>query len=309
LSIGVAMFPDDSDDENQLISYADASMQEAKRRGRNGFYFFDDKIKEKLKKSTSVIGDIERAFIDEEIVLYFQPQIDLNSGEIRGAEVLSRWSHPSRGFLYPGEYLSIIESTPFMLKYDEYIIKKSFEQLYRWQRDGFMIYLSLNISAMEFSNSGFLSMIKDLLKKYPIDTKYLEFEITETIELGDMGKSIMILQNLKNFGFNIALDDFGTGYSSLSYLRRLPFDVLKIDREFIKDIESNYDDVIIVKLIIKIANLLNKKVVAEGIENKEQEELLRGLGCEFAQGFYYSQAISLEEFEIFAKSRRGLKWK
>jgi len=303
VSLGVALFPIHANDSETLLKYADAAMYEAKRAGKNRCQVFNDIIKKQLDETLTIVKDLEKALEREsEIVLYFQPQIDLKSGLVRGAEVLSRWKHPKRGLLFPSSYIPIVENTPLMLKYDDYVLEKSFKQLHKWQNSGKNWTLSVNISAMQFNNNELTNKLKKLLKRYPIDPSFMELEITETIEMDDINKSIMVLQHIKNMGFKISIDDFGIGYSSLSYLKRLPFDVIKIDREFIKDMhQRDDDDVIVVKLIIQIAKTLEKEVVAEGPDIKEHIDILKSLDCDYAQGFYYSKAIAKDEFEEFVE--------
>ena len=303
VSLGVALFPAHTDDSETLFKYADAAMCEAKRLGKNRYKIFNDIIKTQFDETLTIVKDLEKALDHEnEIVLYFQPQIDLKSGSVRGAEVLSRWNHPKKGLLFPGSYIPIVENTPLMLKYDNYILEKSFKQLYEWQKSGKYWTLSVNLSAMQFNNNELTCKLKKLLKKYPIDPSFMDLEITESIEMDDINKSIMVLQHIKSMGFKISIDDFGTGYSSLSYLKRLPFDLIKIDREFIKDMHQHDDDIVVVKLIIQIAKTLEKEVVAEGPDLKDHIDILKSLDCDFVQGFYYSKAITKNEFEEFVKS-------
>jgi len=303
-SIGIALYPDDATEPETLLQYADAAMFEAKKLGKNRYQFFNSKIRSRLNEHLRIVEDIKDALrVEDQIRLYFQPQIELSTGKMRGAEVLTRWMHPKKGLLFPNSYIPIIESSALMLEYDRYVLKMAFKQLYEWSKEGKVWKLGVNLSAQQFNDKSLIDRLNELLKQYPIDPSLIELEITETLQLEDVETSIMMLQDIKNLGFKISIDDFGTGYSSLSYLKRLPFDVIKIDREFIKDMHLDSDDIVIVKLMIQIAKTLEKEVVAEGPDMEEHIKILKELSCDYAQGFYYSKAIELKEFERYAESK------
>ena len=304
-SLGVALYPDNATDPETLLQYADAAMYEAKKLGKNRYQFFNSSIKLRLNERLKIIEEIKEALKkDDQIKLYFQPQIDLATGKVRGAEVLTRWNHPVKGLLFPNSYIPVIESSSLMTEYDRYVLKMVFEQQYKWCNEKEERWtLGVNLSAGQFNNRNLIDNLKELLKEYPIDPGLIELEITETLQMEDVEQSIRMLQEIKNLGFKVSIDDFGTGYSSLSYLKRLPFDVIKIDREFIKDMHNNSDDIVIVKLMIQIAKTLEKEVVAEGPDTEEHIKILKSLSCDYAQGFYYSKAIEAKEFEIYAESK------
>ena len=309
-SIGVSLYPDNATDPETLLQYADAAMYEAKKMGKNRYQFFNSSIKLRLNEHLQIIEEIKEALKKEDqIKLYFQPQIDLSTGMVRGAEVLTRWLHPVKGLLFPNSYIPAMESSALMAEYDEYVLKMVFKQQYKWLNEKERWTLGVNLSAQQFNNRNLIDSLKKLLKEYPIDPALIELEITETLQMEDVEQSIKMLHEIKNLGFKVSIDDFGTGYSSLSYLKRLPFDVIKIDREFIKDMHCNSDDIVIVKLMIQIAKTLEKEVIAEGPDTKEHIEILEALSCDYAQGFYYSKAIDAEEFEVYAKNknRKGVR--
>ena len=305
-SLGVALYPDNATDPETLLQYADAAMYEAKKLGKNRYQFFNSSIKLRLNEHLQIIEEIKEALKkDDQIKLYFQPQIDLATGKVRGAEVLTRWKHPVKGLLFPNSYIPAIESSALMAEYDRYVLKMVFKQQHKWCNEKKERWtLGVNLSAQQFNDRSLIDNLKELLKEYPTDPSLIELEITETLQMKDVEKSIRMLHEIKNLGFKVSIDDFGTGYSSLSYLKRLPFDVIKIDREFIKDMHHNSDDIVIVKLIIQIAKTLEKEVVAEGPDTEEHIKILKALSCDYAQGFYYSKAIEPKEFEIYAESKR-----
>ena len=300
-SLGIALYPDDSTDSEMLLQYADAAMYEAKKLGKNRYQFFNSSIRLRLNEQLQIIEEIKEALkVEDQIRLYFQPQIELATGKVRGAEVLTRWLHPKKGLLFPSDYMPVIESSALMIEYDRYVLKMAFKQLYDWcNKKGTKWTLGINLSARQFNDKSLIGVLEELLKLYPIDSSLIELEITETLQMQDIEASIKMLEEIKKLGFKVSIDDFGTGYSSLSYLKRLPFDVIKIDREFIKDMHKDPDDIVIVKLMIKIAKTLEKEVIAEGLDMEEHIKILKELSCDYAQGFYYSKAITPKEFEEY----------
>ncbi|WP_187647643.1 sensor domain-containing protein [Nitrosophilus labii] len=303
-SIGISTFPDDSLDAEELIKYADTVMYESKKNGKNRYNFFDVSIKKSMENYHEITKDLKEALKkDNEIRLYFQPKISLTYREIVSAEVLSRWMHPIKGLMYPNEYIHIAENSNLIIEYDNYIIEKSFAQIKEWENSEFsLLSLSVNISARQFKSKEFLSKIEELLKVYKIDPKKIEFEITETLAMDNIENSIEILEKIKKLGFKISIDDFGSGYSSLNYLKRLPYDTIKIDREFIKDLHIDNDDIIITKLIVQLAKTLNKKAVAEGVEIDEHIKILKSIGCDFVQGYYFAKPMDKEDFLDYVKN-------
>ena len=301
-SIGCALAPKHTEVGDQLLQYADAAMYAAKERGKNRYCCYDEEIGKRLIEQLRIVEEVERAIDGEygRIVLYFQPQIDISSGEVRGAEVLTRWEHPERGLLFPGEYIPTIERSPVMFEYDRFVIRAAFAQLAEWMERGYRWKIGLNLTAHQFNDGKLLQFFDDLVRRYGVDPALVELEVTESLPMEDVEVSIARLKALKEMGFRISIDDFGTGYSSLSYLKRLPFDVLKIDREFIKDLHEDEEDVVIVKLMIQIARTLGKSVVAEGPEMEEHIRILKALSCDYAQGYYYSKPIPTEAFVAFA---------
>ena len=301
-SIGAALFPDDAQDADTLIRYADTAMYEAKRSGKNRVLFFNDEIRRKIEERRDLVEDLKKALnVENQITLYFQPQIDLQNGSVIGAEILTRWHHPTRGLLFPNEYIPLIEGSEMMNQYDDYVIEMAFRQLQKWNdRFDDKWRVGINLSAGQFSTPRLIENLKKNIRKYTVDPSRIDLEITESLPMQDVTSAIEMLENIKALGFSVSIDDFGTGYSSLSYLQRLPFDVIKIDREFIKDLHWNRDSRVIVGLMIQMGKTLGKKTIAEGLDTKEHIAILKELGCDYAQGFYYSKAVSEEAFVEFA---------
>ena len=303
-SIGCAIFPDDSEDEEELLKFADIAMYEAKNKGKNNCAFINEELKKQVDEYYNITSELKKALKkDNELVLFFQPKIDIKNKKIEGAEGLIRWYHPTRGLLSPFYFIPHAEKSNLIVQIDRYVMKKAFETLKKWQKGAFKDYvLAINISANEFRQRDFVSNLKNLLNEYKIDPAKLEIEITETLSMQNISYAISVLEEVKALGFKIALDDFGTGYSSLNYLKKLPFDTLKIDQTFIRDLETDNDDLVITKLIIQIANVLNKKTVAEGVETKKLLEIVEDLGCDIAQGYYFSPPLEEKKFIEYCKN-------
>jgi len=249
---------------------------------------------EKYNLSKSLCHAID----NNELLLHYQPKIDGKAGELIGMEALVRWQHPEKGLLYPSVFIPSAEETGLIKYLDEWVLNRACNQLKSWQKLGYdKIRLSVNLSAWHFKDQHLPDIINNVLTKTGIDASYLELEITETIAMENLQYTANILRKLIEMGVNISIDDFGTGYSSLNYLKHFPINYLKIDQSFIADISADKNTRSIVKAIIEVAHALNLKVIAEGIETKEQLELLRGLGCDELQGFYISKPLPVEEAE------------
>ncbi len=302
-SIGAAIYPIHGKDTETLLRNADAAMYEAKRSGKNHYLIFNESIRRRLSDRMLVMEEIEEALKHGEIELFFQPQINLKSGEVKGAEVLTRWNHPKKGLIFPGDYIPIIEETDLVIEYDHYVIKKTCQVLKEWSKSSFSsLALSVNLSARHFNSRNLQLKMQQVLEEHEVSAEKIELEITETLSMENVDFAMSILQNLKDIGYMIAIDDFGTGYSSLNYLKKLPFDYLKIDRGFISDIDKFEDNATIVKLIIQMAHTLGKKVIAEGPEKEEHIHLLKALECDFAQGYYYAKPMNRKMFEDYVVS-------
>ncbi len=307
-SIGICIYPDDSEKVEDLLTNADLAMYEAKKEGKNRYRFFDEKMKERFERYNTIAHYLQESLQKrDEILLYFQPKLNFETLKVESAEVLVRWNHPELGFVFPDTFIPVAERSDLIIELDHYILKRSFESLEQWQQDPLLskLYLSVNISGREFYDPHFIDYLKELLQTHPIDPSKIEIEITETVSMEDAEFTKKTLKEIKSLGFRIALDDFGTGYSSLNYLKQIPFDTLKIDKSFVQDIDKDEDDLKIVTLIINIAKSFSKETVAEGVETKRHEEILRDLACNMAQGYLYSKAVDKEQFRIFVNQQNS----
>ena len=296
-SVGVAIFPQDARDGPTLLKHADAAMYQAKNAGRNAFEFYVEGMASFARERLELESGLRRALDRGEFVVHYQPKVDTQTGRINGAEALIRWMHPTRGMVPPGDFIPLAEETGMILPIGEWVLREACRQLRRWHDAGFgRLRMSVNLSAEQFQQGNLVSMVKSALKDAGIDPTYLILELTESSVMRDAERSVRILTQLAALGVRISVDDFGTGYSSLSYLRRLPLHKLKIDRSFIRDIETSRDDAQIVRAIVSMAHSLKLEVTAEGVENEAQYAFIRELGCEQYQGFLCSAPVPPEDF-------------
>jgi len=301
-SMGVAIFPDDSDNLEELLQFADIAMYDAKKKGKNRYSFISKELQEEVKNFYLLIDDLKKALKNEnELVLYFQPKIDINKNKVIGVEALIRWQHPTKGLLTPYYFIEAAEKGNLINLIDSYVLRKSVRYIKEWQDDEDLKDLSIavNISATKFNEISFVDEVKDLLKEYKIIPSKLEIEITETLSMQNLSYTLETLCKIKSLGIKIALDDFGTGYSSLSYLKKIPFDILKIDQVFVKDLLEDSDDFQITQMIVEISKILNKTTVAEGVENREILETIRKLGVYIIQGYYFAKPMSESDLKTF----------
>lgn len=304
-SIGISVYPVDGQDAEVLIKSADTAMYRAKENGRNNYQFFKPDMHVRAVERQSLEAGLRRSLERKELVLHYQPQINLATGEIAGAEALLRWMHPDRGLVPPGQFVPIAEDCGLIVPITRWVLREACGQARAWMDAGLHpIPVAVNISTVDLRTKDFVEGVRGILKDTRLEPRYLELELTERVLLEDGKSAIPVLQALKALGVRLAVDDFGTGYSNLSYLRRLPFDTLKIGRSFVRDINVNADDVAIVSAVISIGNILGKRVVAEGIETREQLEFLQFQCCDEGQGHYFSPAVIAEHFSQLLKARK-----
>lgn len=295
-SVGIACFPEDAANSDDLLVRADAAMYKAKQAGGASVAFFTQDILVEASSRLTIAAELKRAIAEQELVLYLQPQVDGDSGEVVGAEALLRWHHPVKGFLTPAAFIDVAEQTRAIRLVTSWLVKEVFGIIRRWEQAGLELFLSFNISALDLADNELLERMTEELRRQPINPANVELEIVESAIIENFQSASAILSKLREMGFHVAIDDFGTGYSSLAYLDKLPVDKLKIDREFTSKLESG-EGAGIVKSIIDLAANFKLRVLAEGVETYEQEQLLRSLGCNRVQGFYYSKPVPLDEFE------------
>ncbi|EKQ55402.1 MULTISPECIES: bifunctional diguanylate cyclase/phosphodiesterase [unclassified Clostridium] len=289
-SIGISLSPDHGIDYNTLLKNADAAMYEAKKNGKNECDFFDDNLSAELNRVYSLQKGLRTALQNNEFYVMFQPKVSLDDSLVNGFEALARWESNEFGPVSPAEFIPIAESSKMIIPIGSFVLEEVFKKikcLLMEGNDNFKI--AVNLSEIQFREDVVLSDFKRLIKKYRINPKYIEVEITESVLMKSFEKNVRILQEIKRLGVSIALDDFGTGYSSLNYLTKLPIDVLKIDRSFVIDLMNNPKNKCIVENIINLSHQLGIEVVAEGVEEKSQVEYLRTILCDVVQGYYFSQ--------------------
>lgn len=307
-SIGTALFPEHGTDAVELLKKADTAMYEVKKQGKNGHLFYTPDFDVQLLENIELESDLRKAIERNELVVYYQPQFHADNNRMIGVEALVRWNHPTKGMLSPGLFIPIAEETGMIYEIGTWVLREACRQMKKWHEEGGpLIPVSVNLSSHQFHQRNLVDYIKNILEETQLAPKYLELEITESMMM-DPAVSISILRELNKIGTRISLDDFGTGYSSLSYLKKFPIHKLKIDRSFITDLSSNDNDKAIVATIISMAQHLKLEVIAEGIETKDQLDILTENQCKEIQGYYYSRPLSAAEVEkvFFIPSREQL---
>lgn len=297
-SIGISLYPGDGDDVDTLLRNADAALYQAKDGGRNNYQFYTAELNAKAFERLSVETDLRRAVSRREFSLHYQPQIDVNTGKLIGAEALLRWQHPKLGTVFPARFVSIAEDSGLIVPIGEWVIEEACRQNKAWQDAGHPpIPVAVNISAVQFRRENFVETVTRILAETGLSPQCLELEITESVVMHDAQRVVEQLVRLKEVGVQLAIDDFGTGYSSLSYLKRFPVDKLKIDMSFVREIPADSDAAAIAAVIIGIGRTLGLQVIAEGVETIEQLPALKAQGCNQAQGYYFSRPLPPEQFQ------------
>ena len=292
-SIGIVTYPDDGTDAETLMKHADFAMYHAKDNGRDNRQFFKRDLNMRALVRRSLENGLRYALEREELMLQYQPKINLETGDIVGVEALIRWLHPDLGLVSPAEFIPIAEECGLMVPIGQWVLGQACHQAQAWQDIGLApIRIAVNISAVELRAKDFLKRVSVTLAETGLEPRFLELELTETFLVQDSTATLAVLQDLKQLGLNLALDDFGTGYSSLNHLKRFPIDTLKIDRSFVRTITTNSDDASIVCAVISMGRNLHMRVVAEGVETRAQLSFLQDRGCPFGQGYYFSQPLT-----------------
>jgi EAL domain-containing protein (putative c-di-GMP-specific phosphodiesterase class I) len=297
-SLGVTLFRGDGIASEDLIKQADLAMYKSKEAGRHAVRFFDPDMETAINARSMLEKELNEAWSAREFELYYQPQID-SAGAVEGAEALMRWRHPRRGLVMPGEFIPLAEDTGLILLLGQWAIDQACTQLAEWARRPSMRHfkIAVNVSAKQFHQADFVEKVRSALRRAGVDAGRLVLELTESVLVRDVQDVIDKMGQLKKAGVGFALDDFGTGYSSLAYLKRLPLEQLKIDRSFVRDVLVDDNDASIAKMIVALAHSLDLEVIAEGVETIGQRDFLAGLGCQHFQGYLYSPALAIEDFE------------
>lgn len=297
-SIGISVFPDDGRDFETLVRNADAAMYHAKSAGRNSYKFYTADLNARAREILEIESQLRYALDRDEFVLHYQPQVDLKTGEIIGAEALIRWQHPELGLLGPVRFIEVAEERGFIVQIGNWVIQEACRQLAQWRRQGLpRISLAVNLSTLQFRQQDLAVHLQRALSAHGLVGSDLDVEVTESVIMDDVETTIHTIDRIKSMGLQLSIDDFGTGYSSLSYLKRFKADKLKIDRSFVRDIPMDADDSAIARAIINMAKNLNMTVIAEGVETIEQWKFLDREGCHAAQGYLLAKPVPAKEFE------------
>ena len=305
-SIGIALFPQDGDDVTVLMKDADTAMYRSKAAGRNTFRFFDAEMDGAAVERLKLEAALRHALDNSEFELYYQPKIELASGKISGAEALIRWNSPERGLVSPDIFIPLAEETGLIVNIGDWVIERACQQLADWEARGAQpVTVAVNVSARQFLDPAFASKVSALLARYHLEPTLLEVELTESTVMADPERAVSQFLHLREVGISVSVDDFGTGYSSLAYLKRLPLDTIKIDRSFIRSVDSESDNAAIVKAIIGLGGALGMSTIAEGVETLAEEQHLQEAGCHNAQGFKYAKPLPAAEFEAWVLGNGG----
>ncbi len=297
-SIGISIYPDDGSNADTVIQNADTAMYYAKTSGRNNYQFFKAEMNASAVQRLFIENSLRHAMKRGEFLLHYQPQIDLASGAMSGAEALIRWRDPDRGIIYPEQFVAIAEDCGLIIPIGKSALREACMQVARWLKAGLpAVPVAVNISAVEFRHKDFLAGVSEILEETGIEPRYLELELTESVLMQDAESSVSILSALKAMGVQLAIDDFGTGYSSLAYLKRFPIDILKIDQSFVRDVATDSNDAAIVNAVIGMGKNLRQRVIAEGVETPGQLAFLKTRECDAGQGYLFSRPLPTEAFE------------
>ncbi|MBD0335177.1 MAG: EAL domain-containing protein, partial [Cyanobacteria bacterium Co-bin13] len=299
-SMGIALFPQDGEDLTTLLQNADAAMYRAKEQGRNNYQFYTTTLNSEASQRLTLENSLHHALERQEFVIHYQPQINVDTGQVIQVEALLRWQHRELGLISPQTFIPLAEETGLIVAIGEWVLRQACRQSRRWQQAGLPnLRVAVNLSARQLQHPSLVATIKAILRESDLQPQTLELEITETAAMRDVDTTIETLQTLRRIGVRISMDDFGTGYSSLSYLKKFPLHGLKIDRAFVRDVAQNAQDRAMVMAIIAMTRGLHLNVVAEGVETQDQLTCLRSMGCAEMQGFLFSHPLPAEEITAY----------
>lgn len=306
VSIGIAHYPSDGEDIQTLLKHADVAMYSAKQSGRHNFQFFVPEMNERAMKRLELEHALRRGIDRGELILHFQPQLDLPSGKVNGCEALVRWLRPEHGMVPPMDFIPLAEESGLILPLGDWVLREACLQQVRWAAEGIHIMMAINISALQFQQADFIQKVADTIRETGANPRLIELEITESALLASTEQLIAQLESVRELGVSLALDDFGTGYSCLAYLKRLPIERLKIDRSFIKDLPGDAEDAAIALATISMARDLGMEVVAEGVENLAQSDYLSARNCRSIQGYFVCKPMPAETLTLWLREQLGL---
>lgn len=297
-SIGIAKFPENGLDSDTLLRHADTAMYAAKKSGKNRYALFSEEMNDDLREHIEMESELKDAIrAENQLMLYYQPIVDLKTGALIGTEALARWNHPTKGFIPPSDFISVSEKSDLIIELSDKLLNIAFKQAQSWEKKPDAPYLSVNISVKQFAKEDFVDHMIVLLQTFQINAHNILLEFTESVMLDSTNETFLKFEKLKKIGFQIGIDDFGTGYSSMGYIHKLPIDILKIDRTFVIDVIKNNKSQAIVSAITKLSSSLGIKTIAEGVEQEEDADWLKAFDCDFGQGYLYDQPLPIEAFE------------
>jgi len=299
--IGMSIFPNDAQTVDEALHNASIALSHARDKGNNHFFFFDNDMNAQVMQRMTIENELHQALANQEFNLVFQPQIDLQRGDIIGLESLIRWNNPTLGRIPPDRFIPIAEQTGQIVEIGEWVLHEACLNAKKWVDQGYINRIAVNVSVVQFNHLGFKNTVAKILASTQLPAQHLELEITETSLMQDADKALEILNDIKKLGVKLAIDDFGTGYSSLAYLKKYPIDHIKIDKTFVDDTPEDKSNTSIVKAVIAISQNLKLNVTAEGVETKEQADFLRSINCTEAQGYYYSKPVDADEITQLAQ--------
>ncbi|OYY93450.1 MAG: hypothetical protein B7Y41_11850 [Hydrogenophilales bacterium 28-61-23] len=304
VSIGVAIYPRDDTDISRLMAKADAAMYEAKATGRNGFRVYVEGKALFDPSRLSLESELRQAIDQGDLELFYQPQVDITTQQLRGVEALVRWRHPVRGMISPLEFIPLAEECGLILRLGEWVLREACRQLHDWDERGYApMRMSINVSAVQFQQANFVVVLKTVLEESRVNPAFIELELTESVLMHNVEEVLVTLMEIRALGVSLAIDDFGTGYSSLNYLRRFPINRLKIDQSFVRDIEHTPANESITKAIIALAESLSLEIVAEGIEKTTERAVLENLGCTEGQGYFFAKPLSATDVSVWIETQ------
>jgi diguanylate cyclase (GGDEF)-like protein len=308
-SIGISIYPFDNTNVNQLLQNADNALYQAKQKGRNNYQFYSAQMNAKLQERLNLERELHKALKRGELLLHYQPRVDLHSGRMIAVEALLRWQSSTLGLISPAKFIPIAEENGLIVPIGEWVLRHACIQNQIWQMSGLPpLRMAVNLSARQFEQQNLVELVTEVLEETGLEANYLELEITESLVMNDVQQSIAILKQLHERGIALALDDFGTGYSSLNYLKRFPIDTLKIDQSFVRHITSDPNDAAVIRAIIALGSSLQLNITAEGVETQEQLDYLIVHRCDEVQGYYFSRPVPADSVRtLLEKDQNFLK--
>jgi EAL domain-containing protein (putative c-di-GMP-specific phosphodiesterase class I) len=295
----MAFFPEDGKEALELMKHADTAMYAAKASGKGVYRFFQPEMLENLNQRIGLETELRHAIEDGALVLHYQPKVCVTDGKLRGVEALVRWPHPERGMIMPQDFIPVAEESGLIVSLGNWVLEEACRQAAEWQSRGLHITVAVNVSARQITKDRLAERIANLLERHSLPPTALQIELTETALLTAPEVATDTLNRLREMGMVIAIDDFGTGYSSLARMRRLPIDLVKIDRSFIENVDSDDKDAEVVRTIVALAKALGLEIIAEGVESERQSEILNESGCTVCQGYFFAKPQSVDQLETW----------